>query len=136
MRTLITRLMLGGALALCLAFAGCGVPLHNQVRTPTEAGHPLVNLSSSIFVGMTTMTIKVGQTISFKEPSTGGMHVLLAGMHGAARPQTGAPAALNDPNGVALYAGQISDLTFNQAGVYHITALYHDAMQLTVIVRA
>ncbi|MBA3826161.1 MAG: hypothetical protein H0X24_19960 [Ktedonobacterales bacterium] len=128
-------LIIGGALALSVFLGGCGIHPHNTVKTPTDAGHPLVNLSSSIFLGSQTVTIKTGQTISFKEPTTGGMHVLLAGLHGAPQPQTGAPTALNAPNGIAVYAGQIHTVTFTQPGTYHITALYHDAMQLTVIVK-
>jgi plastocyanin len=92
-------------------------------------------MSSSIFVGARTITLHAGQTLRFREPATGGMHVLLAGTRGAAQPQAGAPAALNDPNGVSVYAGQERDLTFAQPGVYHITTLYHDAMQITVVVK-
>ena len=80
--------------------------------------------------------IKQGQTITFKNETTGALHILVVGEQGLAREEPGAP----DIGGSAGHRSERGDVwttpAWSQAGTYHVTCTVHPAMTLTLNVGA
>jgi plastocyanin len=101
--------------------------------TPPATGAATITMGSGHFTGNTSVTIKAGQAVTFDD-SAGGPHNLVIGMHGQFMAETGAPAELNNGNGLPFDAGVKTPVTFANAGTFNITCTFHPAMQATVTV--
>ncbi len=115
------------ASVLALGLVACGRVAAASPRT--------ITMGSSIFVGETTLTIKVGQSITFTDPSgSGGTHILVTGKNGQYQNELGAPTALNTTTGVTFNPGMTQRYVFTTVGMYTITCTIHQAMLATIIV--
>jgi plastocyanin len=87
------------------------------------------------FTSSKTFTIKVGQAITFDDPSNnGGTHPLVTGTNGEYTHIAGAPAGLDTQDGLMFTPGTKKVITFAHAGTFPITCLAHPVMQLTITV--
>jgi plastocyanin len=126
MRKVASALMLAALLAL----AACG-----GGGTAGSGGNTISMGNSDFSPANPKLTIKVGDTVKFVDPSTGGgSHILVIGTNGQAQPQAGAPTDLNTTSGVQFGTGDTKSYTFSMAGTYHITCTVHPVMNATITV--
>jgi plastocyanin len=118
--------------------AGAGNP-PVAAATPSAAGAtggtPTITMGVAFFVGNTNLSIKAGQTVTFKDPaSTGGTHDLVTGTQGQFTAAAGAPTEFGTRDGIDFSAGMSKTITFPTAGTFQITCTIHPPMQATIIV--
>ena len=101
--------------------------------TPAASGAATIDMDAFSFGDSSSVTIKAGQQVTFDD-SAGGTHVLVIGSGGQFKAQSGAPAELNNANGVAFTPGDTKQITFPTAGTYKITCKIHPSMLATVTV--
>lgn len=94
------------------------------------------NAAATIHLGVgkfidTSASIKAGQAVAFDD-SQGGPHNLVIGSMGTPVPQTGGPSQLS--GGIMFSAGQVTTVTFANAGIYMITCTLHPSMEATITV--
>jgi len=105
--------------------------------TPTQASSAAatIDMDATSFGDKSSATIKAGQQVNFDD-SVGGTHILVIGSGGQFKAQSGAPAELNNSNGVTFTPGDTKEITFPTAGTYTITCKIHPTMLATVTVTA
>lgn len=154
MRKFVLGLM--GLLLLCtFALAACGEssvaasPTDTAAPaapTATTAPAPTATTGGSASAGVIGMgeftfshasaTIKVGQSVTFMDPSdTGGVHNIVTGTNGQFTAEAGAPSAFATADGVNFAPGDSQTFTFTTAGTYTFTCTIHLSMRATVIVK-
>jgi plastocyanin len=117
-------------LALAFALAGCG----KTTPTTTAAGNT-VTMGAVTFV-QTALTVKVGDTVKFDDPSSSGaFHVLCFGTAQKCVANPDGPAELNTSGGVTFNAGDSKSYTFTKAGSYVVTCTVHPNMDVTITVQ-
>ncbi len=84
----------------------------------------------------TSVTIKAGQAVHFVDPASGGTHLICVGQGVRCIPQTGAPAELNNPQGMTFNTGDTRDIVFSTPGTYTVVCIIHPGMQVVVTVTA
>jgi plastocyanin len=96
-----------------------------------------VEMGSFSFTSGTSITIKVGQAVTFDDPATGGgTHILVTGTQGQFSAQAGAPSEFSSTNGIMFNPGDSKTITFPTAGTYTITCTIHNSMLATISVTA
>lgn len=127
---MVRKLLAGTLVTVLFALAACGGT--NANSGPQSA--VTVQMNTSDFVQTGTVNLKTGGTITFQglAGANGGTHALATGQNATYEPEPGAPADLENANGVTVTAGQSVTYTFATAGTYHIACLIHPAMNLTV----
>lgn len=121
MKRLAATLLTG----IVLMLAACG-------GGSASAGPPTLTMSGSNFTGNTSLTIKAGQAVTFKDES--GSHIISTGHNQLFVAETGAPAALDTSTGVTFTPGMTQSYTFNTPGTYQITCQVHSGMNATITV--
>jgi plastocyanin len=100
-----------------------------------KGGPAMIMMTGASFVGNTNITLTAGQSLTFDDPSdTGGPHRLSTGQDGSYDAEAGAPADLNNADGVDFALGTVKSYVFDTAGTYHITCQIHPSMNLTILV--
>jgi plastocyanin len=109
----------------CL-LAGCGGSEGGQAAPPDA-----IVMTSNAFEPP-AHAIKQGDTVTFKNETTGALHILVLGEKGLAKAEPGAP----DIGGSAGHRSERGDVwttpAWSTAGSYHITCTVHPAMTLTI----
>jgi plastocyanin len=154
MRKFVFGLM--GLMLLCaFALAACGES--SVAASPTDTAAPALptattapaptattggNASAGVIgMGVTTFshastTIKVGQSVTFLDPSdSGGVHNIVTGSAGKFAAQAGTPSAFATADGVNFAPGDSQTFTFTAAGTYTFTCTIHPNMRATVTVK-
>lgn len=90
-------------------------------------------MGTSAFSGATSITIKVGDSVTFDD-AAGGPHDLVTGTNGKFVAASGAPSALNTSDGVDFKGGDKKTVVFPTAGAFPITCTLHPSMQATITV--
>jgi plastocyanin len=104
--------------------------------TAPAAGAATIGMGSRSFIGG-TVTIKVGQSVTFSDPATtGGIHQLVTGSNGTFAAEAGAPSAFASSTGIAFSPGTTMAIAFPTAGTYMITCKIHPSMEATITVSA
>lgn len=146
------KLVLGLMLLCAFALAACGqssvvatptdttapVPTTAPAATATTAGAGAATISMGQFTfANTSATIKVGQSVTFNDPSdTGGVHDIVTGTMGKFTAAAGAPAEFAVATGVTFAPGDSHTYKFTTAGTYSFTCTIHPSMHATVTVTA
>jgi plastocyanin len=120
MKRLAATLLTG--IVLMLAACGGG----------SSSGPPTLTMVGSNFTGNTNLTIKAGQSVTFKDES--GSHIISTGHDQKYIAEPGAPAALNTASGVPFSPGEVKAFTFSTPGTYQITCQVHPDMNATITV--
>lgn len=119
------------ALALLLAgLSGCVVQ-----SAPAKPAGNTVTMGATTYTSGNTITVKVGDTITFQTESSGTTHILVIGTNGSSATEDGAPD-FNGKSGVQIDPGKswVSP-PWTKAGTYHVTCIVHPTtMNLTVTV--
>jgi plastocyanin len=104
--------------------------------SPTSATVPAASATIAMgtfsFTGLTSVSIKAGQSVLFKDP--GGTHNLVTGTQGTFAAEPGAPDGFSSASGITFSPGDSKTITFPTAGTYHITCTIHTSMQATITV--
>ncbi len=84
-----------------------------------------------------SITIKAGQAVHFVDPTAGGgTHVLCIGKGEQCESQPGAPAELDNAQGIVFNAGDPPrDIVFSTPGTYDVICTIHPGMVVTVTVQ-
>lgn len=128
MRYGVTKTVLvASALIGMLALAAC------EAR-PANAGNT-ITMNADRFIN-TSLTVKVGTTVTFADQSGGATHFLAIGTDGEHASETGAPEKLEAANGIEIDAGQMVPIVFATPGTYHITCIIHPTMNAIIIVHS
>jgi plastocyanin len=97
------------------------------VARPTPTAVTASCNNNTVFLGVNAFvpsqcTIKAGETISFYNPPQHSIkYFLYLGVNGIFQPNLQAPAALNNPDGIAFDPGSTQSVIFAKAGQYHLT---------------
>jgi plastocyanin len=126
-------LAISGMVVLALAFtlAGCGKPTESTTtNSPNTVTMGAVNFTT------TSLTVKVGDSVKFDDPTAGGaFHVLCFGKNEKCTANPDGPAELNVSGGVTFNAGDSKSYTFTKAGTYTVTCTVHPNMDVTITVQ-
>lgn len=128
-QTLATFGALAAVLVVALAatlFVYVGTRPSAPVARPT-ATVATSSCNNSVILGVNSFvpsqcTIKAGEAISFFNPSQHSIkYYVYVGINGIFQPNPDAPAALNNPDGVAFDPGSTQSVIFAKPGIYHLT---------------
>jgi len=119
MKRLAATLLTG----IVLMLAACG----------GSSGPPTLTMNGSNFTGSTSLTIKAGQSVTFKNVGST-THLISTGHDQKYIAESGAPAALNTAGGVQFPPGKTEVYTFSTPGTYQITCQVHANMNATITV--
>jgi plastocyanin len=123
---ILRNILITGAALFALTLAACG--------GKANAGGNTLNMDASTFSGVSSLTVKVGQSVKFADAAGGATHFLTTGQNGAYASESGAPAQLSAATGMQIDPGQSDAITFATAGTYHITCTVHPGMNVTITV--
>lgn len=118
------------------ATATTSIPAATATNTTAPVtGAATLTMGSFSFDAPTSLHIKAGQAVTFKDPdATGGVHDLVTGRQGAFTAKPGAPSEFSSPSGINFNPGTTMTITFPTAGTYSITCTIHPSMQATITV--
>ncbi|MBA3823700.1 MAG: hypothetical protein H0X24_07330 [Ktedonobacterales bacterium] len=115
-----------------VCFLGVLVVMSGCIHLKT-GGQAMISMAGASFVGNTNITLKAGQSFTFTDPAgSGGPHRLSTGQDGNYAQEDGAPAELNDPNGVDFALGTVKTYVFDTPGTYNITCQIHPSMNIVI----
>lgn len=118
-----------------------------STATPASETNTIL-MDSGAFLRGTDLTIKVGQTVTFRYPNPtsfaagipafprggGFFHQLVTGTNGHFSAAMGAPSEFATADGLFIHIGDTKMVLFTHAGVFHITCIIHPGMQATITV--
>lgn len=120
----VSSFVLGMALlaVVALSLAGCGGSKPNEVDMGVAAFQ------------QENISIKVGESVHFVDPASGGTHIICVGEGVKCVAQTGAPAELNTADGMTFNTGDSRDIVFPTAGTFHVVCIIHPGMEVVITV--
>jgi plastocyanin len=103
--------------------------------TAAPAGAATIGMSAFAFTSGSA-SIKVGQSVTFNDPSDGGgFHNIVTGTNGTFSAESGAPSEFTS-QGITFAPGDAKTVKFTKAGTYQFTCTIHPNMHATVTVSA
>ena len=132
------KILVPAVMIALLALVACGKsegggPTPTATGGGTGSGGNVVEMSSVTFV-QSSISIKAGGSVTFKDPqSTGGYHILCLGDNQTCKSNPQGPADLNNPSGITFNAGDPDkSIVFAHPGTYVVTCTIHPNMDVTI----
>ena len=109
-------------------------PVPIKTPTPVASNTPCgstIKMDDTSF-SVASCTIKRGAPLTFANVGASETHIICGGRLQSCEATAGIPDAMNFPKGITLQPGQKSTVVFTQDGVYSITCLVHDGMDMSI----
>ena len=109
-------------------------PVPLKTPTPVTSNTPCgstIKMDDSSF-SVVSCTVKRGASLTFANVGASETHIICGGRLQSCEATAGIPDAMNFPKAITLQPGQKSTVTFTQDGVYSITCLVHDGMDMSI----
>lgn len=109
-------------------------PVPLRTPTPVASNTPCgstIKMDDTNF-SVVSCTLKRGAPLTFANIGASETHIICGGRLQSCQATPGIPDAMNFPKAITLQPGQKSTVTFTQDGVYSITCLVHDGMDMSI----
>jgi len=109
-------------------------PTPLKTPTPVASNTPCgstIKMDDTSF-SVVSCTIKRGASLTFANVSASETHIICGGRLQSCQPTAGIPDGMNFPKAITLQPGEKSTVVFTQDGVYSITCLVHDGMDMSI----
>jgi len=105
-----------------------------QTPTPVASNTPCgstIKMDDTSFL-VASCTVKRGAPLTFANDGASEVHIICGGRLQSCVATPGIPDGMNFPKGITLQPGQKSTVVFTQDGVFSITCLVHDGMDMSI----
>lgn len=109
-------------------------PVPIQTPTPVASNTPCgstIKMNDTSFL-VTSCTVKRGAPLTFANDGASEVHIICGGRLQSCVATAGIPDGMNFPKAITLQPGEKSTVTFTQDGVFSITCLVHDGMDMSI----